>query len=148
MNKTKPILILLFLVFYACGTDKNDYALCGIGITYPYYVTGLKYIGEIYQIEKEFQEKFIPLSSKDSGIARVRFDVNCDGKLGNIKCEAYDLNYQKSTLNDSIAYQLKSIVADLDDWIPGMDDDRNPVNSHSFLSFRIKDGKITEILPK
>lgn len=139
---------ILLILFQACNGDTNTFSLCGIGVVKPYYFTGLRYKGEIYQIKKEFDEKFTKLSINDSGIAKVRFNVNCNGKLGDLSYEEYDLNYKKSNLNDSIELQITSITLDLDEWIPGVDDKGNPVNSHSFLSFRIKNGKIVEILPK
>ncbi len=58
------------------------------------------------------------------------------------------MNYNKVELNDSIELQIINSVSKLNKWIPGVDDNGNPVNSHSFLLFRIIDGEIIEILPK
>ena len=147
MKKTK-LLLLLFLALQSCTQNKESFALCGMGIAKPYYYTGLKYKGEIYQIEKEVSKHYIPISTNNTGIAKIRFKVNCKGELEEIAYEEYNLNYQKVNLNDSLEVQIRSIVTGLNDWIPGMDEDGQTVNSHSFLSFRILDGQIQEILPK
>ncbi|MFZ1751180.1 MAG: hypothetical protein WAU01_13340 [Saprospiraceae bacterium] len=122
--------------------------LCGVGKVMPYYYTGLKYRGEIYEIERVIKEKYIRVRSGNSGIAKIRFKVNCEGDIGDLNYEEYDMNYVKTLLNDSIESQLMVIVSQLSDWIPGVDRDGNSLNSHSFLSFRIQDGEIKEILPK
>ncbi len=136
------------MLLIGCKSNENSFSLCGLGIVKPYYYTGLKYSGEIYQIEKEFRDNYIPVLKNASGIAKIRFNVNCKGEAGQFEYEEYDMNYIKSNLNDSIETQVKTIVVGLNDWIPGTDDDGNPVNSHSFLSLRIINGEITEILPK
>jgi len=148
MEKLKYLFVICLFLLLSCTQDKSSFSLCGLGITEPYYFTGLKYTGEIYQIKKEFLSSYSPPATNSTGIAKVRFKVNCEGELGDMHYEEYDLDYVKTNLNDSIEHQVKSIVMGLDEWIPGTDEAGNTVNSHSFLALRIIDGKIIEILPK
>lgn len=140
--------LIILLALFSCNQRVEDLELCGMGIVKPYYVTGLQYKGEIYEIEKEIRGKFVPVKSNNTGIARVRFKVNCEGELGDIHYEEYNMEYVKTPLNDSIEMQLVKTVSQLSDWIPGVDDNGNEINSHSFLAFRIVNGEIVEILPK
>jgi len=146
MNKNILVLILGFLV--SCGQGKSDFELCGFNVVKPYYVTGLKYSGEIFEIEKEIKKEWIIPNANNNGIAKVRFKVNCHGVIGDLHYEEYDVNYIKTQLNDTIEKQLMNSVSKLADWIPGVDNSGNPCNSHSFLSFRIENGHIIEVLPK
>lgn len=146
MKKGIPIIILIYLI--SCNQKKEEFSLCGLGITKPYSYTGLQYKGEIYKIEKEIRDKFQVVQTKNSGIAKIRFKVNCHGQIGDLHYESYDENYVKIELNDTIKLQLIEGVSGLRDWIAGTDDKGEKINSHSFLSFRIENGKIKEILPK
>lgn len=145
----KKILVLTTIaILSSCNQKNQSFHLCGLGITKPYYYTGLKYVGEIYQIEKEIRNKYNRVYTNNNGIARVRFKVNCEGLIGDLYYEEYDMQYRPTELNDSIKLQLIDGVSNLSQWIPGTNDDGDPVNSHSFLSFRIMNGEIIEILPK
>ena len=145
----KIILITITAVLVSCNSQKTDFELCGLGIkVMPYYFTGLKYDGEIYKIEKELKKQWIIPKTNNNGIAKVRFKVNCHGDIGDLHYQEYDTNYIQTQLNDSIEIQLMKSVSELSDWITGVDDDGKACNSHSFLSFRIENGHIIEILPK
>lgn len=146
MKRIFLILIIGFII--SCAKEKGRFELCGIGIVKPYYATGLKYNGEIYRIEKEIKTKWIVAKTNNNGISKVKFKVNCHGIIGDLNYEAYDSNYIQTQLNDTIMIKLMESVSKLSDWIPGVDDNGNTCNSHSFLSFRIENGNIIEILPK
>jgi hypothetical protein len=124
--------------------------LCGIGIKKPYYYTGLGYKGEIYAIKKIFELDYRPLldSEGNDGIIRISFDVNCKGVAGNFKMEQYTLDYKAAIIDEKISSQILMIVKSLNNWLPGKNDEGQYVNSFMFLSFRIVNGEIQEILPK
>lgn len=128
--------------------QQKKFPLCGLGVVMPYYYTGLEYKGGIYEIEKEILSSYNIVKTQNNGIAKISFKVNCKGELGDLNYEAYDLSYNQTTLNDTIRSQLIAAISKLSDWSIGTDSEGNTVNSHSFLSFRIKEGEITQILPK
>ena len=142
------IVFILFIILLACHVKDEDFELCGIGILKPYYVTGLDYHGEIYAIEQAFNKNYVPPTDNNTGIVKIRFQVNCHGDTGNFQYESYNLEYEKMDLNDSIEIQIRKITRGLDEWIPGRNDAGENVNSFKFLSFRLDNGIITEILPK
>lgn len=138
----------LLMMIYGCGNSPSEFELCS-GSLYPYYYPSLKYKGGFYTIKQHFYKNYIPvLDGNNSGIVRVRFHVNCKGEAGNYSTETYSLSYQSIELNSKIVNQLESLLKELQDWIPAIDDEREVVNSHKFLAFRIKDGELVEILPK
>jgi len=146
----KTIIYILFtFALLSCNRKSGELDLCGIGVLQPYYFTGLTYKGGTYAIKEQFRTKFTPvLNGENSGIIKIRFDVNCLGETGNFEVNQFSLNYQAITLNDSVSSQLLSIAKQLDGWIPGKNEDNEPVNSFKFLAIKLVDGQITEVLPK
>ncbi|MCF6361488.1 MAG: hypothetical protein L3J29_12095 [Cyclobacteriaceae bacterium] len=123
--------------------------LCGLGILKPYYFTGLEYNGGMYAIKEKYINEYIPVKNGiNSGIVKIRFDINCKGEAGNYEFETYNLKYEPTTLNDSIVNQTISIAKELDNWIPGTNDENENINSFKFIAIKISNGDIKEILPK
>lgn len=144
MNKF--LLIIVSLSLLSC--QRSEFDLCGIGIVKPYYSTGLEYEGGIYRIEKTISKHYKGVKENSTGIAKIRYKVNCHGEIGDLLYEEYDMNYLPTELNDSIQSQLMFAVSNLSEWIPGKNENGKAVNSHGFLSFRIEEGSLVEILPK
>lgn len=143
------IYILTITIFFSCNRKSGELKLCGLGILKPYYLTGLDYNGGMYVIKKKYNDEYFPVTNGvNSGIVKIRFDVNCMGETGNFVFETYNLLYQPTILNDSIVNQTISIAKKLDDWIPGTNDKNENINSFKFIAIKVKDGKIKEILPK
>ncbi|WP_233900317.1 hypothetical protein [Tenacibaculum piscium] len=145
----KLIYILILLLFFSCNRKSGELNLCGLGILKPYYVTGLDYKGGIYAIKEKYKQEYIPVKTgENSGIVKIRFDVNCLGETGNFEFETYNLNYKSTTINNSIVNQTISIAKKLDHWIPGTNDDNENINSLKFIAIKLINGEIKEILPK
>jgi hypothetical protein len=143
------IYILTIILFFSCNRKSGELDLCGLGVLKPYYLTGLDYKGGMYAIREKYKQEYIPVKKeKNSGIVKIRFDVNCLGETGNFEFDTYNLNYKSTTLNDSIINQTISIAKNLDNWIPGTNDDNETINTFKFLAIKINNGKIKEILPK
>ena len=60
MKKIAYVLILTALI--AC--NNNEFELCGLGITKPYYYTGLSYKGGVYEIETQISQGFEKVKNK------------------------------------------------------------------------------------
>lgn len=141
------IFLIFLLSIYGC--NSQEYSLCGMGIKKPYYYTDLKYEGGLYAIKEVFKSDYQVVNAPDNnGIVRIIFDVNCKGKSGNFKVETYSLAYQQAKINEAITTQILSIVKELKAWIPGRNDEGEPVNSFKFFAIKIVNGEIQEILPK
>ena len=103
----------------------------------------------MYAIKEKYKQEYIPVKKgKNSGIIKIRFDVNCLGETGSFEFETYNLNYKSTTINDSIINQTISIAKKLNNWIPGTDEDKENINSFKFIAIKVINGEIKEILPK
>ena len=143
------IYILVITIFFSCNRKSGELDLCGLGILKPYYLTGLDYKGGMYGIKEKYKKEYIPVKKgKNSGIVKIRFDVNCLGETGNFEFETYTLNYESTTINDSIVNQIVLIARKLNNWIPGTNDDNENINSFKFIAVKVINGEIKEILPK
>lgn len=146
---------LILLTLSLCiqlHAQKNDFQLCGDGKTYPYYSPDLKYAGDLYAIIDVFVKKYNSARFKNkkanSGILTIQFHVNCTGESGNFTMQSSDFNYVTITLNKKMTKEIMEITQSLKDWIPAQDENQLKVNSHKFLSFKIINGQIVDILPK
>lgn len=129
----------------------NDFQLCNkyLNKNYPnhkYYAAGTSYKGGLYKIRKELTKKYIRPQTKENGIIRIRFVVNCQGKTGDFEMLELDKDYKEKTFDSTIPAQLLSFTKELNDWIPGIFNGKN-VDTYKFLTFKIKDSEITEIFP-
>ncbi|MBK9565461.1 MAG: hypothetical protein IPO37_09855 [Saprospiraceae bacterium] len=137
---------------YKTIKEKNDFHLCDDLMylnkpSYRYYTRNTSYKGGTYHIKKIFKNKYkIPVEVKESGMIRIRFIVNCQGKAGRFEMLEIDNNYCVKSFNPAISNQILNICMDLKEWIPGTKDKQN-VDSYIFLTFRIKDSEIIEIYP-
>jgi hypothetical protein len=143
------IYILTIITFFSCNRKSGELNLCGLGILKPYYLTGLNYEGGIFAIKQKYKEEYITVKTgQNSGIVKIRFDVNCKGETGNFVSETYNLKYESTTMNDSIVNQTVLIARNLNNWTPGTNDDNENINSFKFLAIKVINGEIKEILPK
>lgn len=139
---------IILIVLYSCSEEKHT--RCGLGVKYPYYYSGLFYQGELFAISEVYKNKYIPITNsiKNTGIITVFFDVNCFGVTSNFRTKCLDSNYLNYDMDFRIVQQVITIAKSLDNWHPGVDIDGCKINSFMFLSFRIVEGQIVEILPK
>ena len=143
------IYILAVITFFSCNSKSGELDLCGLGILKPYYLTGLDYKGGMFAIKEKYKKEYINVKKgHNSGIVKIRFDVNCLGETGNFEFETYTLNYESTTINDSIVNQIVLIARKLNNWIPGTNDDNENINSFKFIAVKVINGEIKEILPK
>lgn len=146
---------LLLLSSYMSRTyaqSDENFTLCVNQKTCPYYNPELKYQGGFWEIKNHFltnypENEFASLPF-NSGLVTIQFVVNCNGQTGKFNTQSCDLSYESTDVNNTIISHLLALTKQLDQWIPAKDDHQNTVNSHTFLSFRIENGKIIEILPK
>lgn len=150
--KVKFWSIIFFLIPSIYAQQNKDFELCTDQQTQPYYNPELRYKGGFWEIKNHFQtnyqeNKYVNLEN-NSGIVTVQFVVNCEGKTGRFVTQSCDLNYSENQVNPLIVEHLLKLTMALNSWIVAKDEKKTKVNSHTFLSFRLVNGKITEILPK
>lgn len=132
--------------------SSAPFQLCNkyLYVNYPkhrYYYKGTVYQGGLYQINKFFRERYrAPKDSDESGLIRVRFIVNCEGKAGRFEILELNNDYEVKQFDSAISQQILDITKDLQDWIPGRDNGM-AIDTYKYLTFKIKNGAIVEIFP-
>jgi hypothetical protein len=134
--------------------DKKDFQLCRpkYDAQYYYWTKDTNYEGDKSMIEKEFKENYKSENvTKQSGLIRIRFIVNCKGETDRFRVIGMDENYHEKDFDKSITDQLLQISKRLKGWIPkNFTSKTNEVfnyDYYQYLIFKLKDGQITEILP-
>ncbi|THV61066.1 hypothetical protein EZV76_01685 [Flagellimonas alvinocaridis] len=127
----------------------NDvYELCG-GKRIYYVYNGASY--RAYNKNKGFFRKNILKEYEnkgydDSGYLNFRFLVNCEGNPGWFEIIQTDLTLQETELDEDMVSQLLQLTSDPRYWNILLIEDE-PINYYMYISYRIENGTITEILP-
>ena len=85
-------------IAYDSTSDKKDFYLCNERNIKQYHNNhkGLEYKGEKIALIELFDKQFVPVpNSKDSGLIRIRFIVNCKGETDRFRVTAMDENYKE-----------------------------------------------------
>lgn len=127
---------------------NTKYELCGDKkIAYTY--NGAAY--RAYKISKNTFRKNILKTYQnngypDSGYLNFRFLVNCKGEAGWFEIIEMNLDLEETELEQNMVDQLFSITSNSNHW-NALDYKGSPLNYYMYISYRIENGEIVEILP-
>jgi len=82
----------------------------------------------------------------DSGYLNIRFIINCKGEAGRYVIHENSLNLEPKEFNKDLVNQLFNLTTQLKKWNPNYTYEAFR-DSYMYLSYRIENGEITEILP-
>lgn len=82
----------------------------------------------------------------DSGYLNIRFVINCKGEAGRYIIHENDLNLEPKSFTKELKDQLFELTTQLKKWNPNFTRDAYR-DSYMYISYRIENGNITEILP-
>lgn len=117
---------------------------CMSGQPGEYYHDNLTFRkGNEYLIQKLGENA--PKASGD-GYITVHFTINCMGELGHPGLEQMDREFQPTSFESAFVQHLIKEVMNLKDW-PEIKPGNSYKDIHSFLMFRIKNGKIADLCP-
>lgn len=104
------------------------------------------YISGKNGLRKEVLSKYENRNYKDSGYLNFRFIVNCKGEAGAYVIHQNNLGLEPFDFDTDLVNQLFEITVALKEWQPNFmrGDNRD---SYMYISYRIENGEITEILP-
>ncbi len=134
------------------GCEPNGFQPCRTYIfspfsLYPYFFYQR---GRLFDIQQVVEREYKPLALPgQSGLIRFRFVVNCRGIAGRFEILEVDESYKKCSFDSRITNQLNAICrTKLPTLEPGKPNgESEPVDTVCLLTFRLKDGLITEIFP-
>lgn len=93
------------------------------------------YINENYQNQKY----------SDSGYFNIRFIINCEGQAGRFITHENNLDLEPHTFNSDLKKQLINLTTSVK-WNPVFIRNKN-WDAYMYVSYRIENGEITEIIP-
>ncbi len=127
---------------------NDTYKLCDEGRIYNTYSSAsLKaYKGSKKRFRDHINATFNNNSFTDSGYLNFRFLVNCEGNAGWFEIIQMNLDLEETTLNKTMVDSLFTITSNPENWeiIEYYD---APRNYYMYISYRIENGKVTEIIP-
>lgn len=132
--------------------DDANFQICNEKNIKQYYVRSSHDIPANFKGEKRALEQAIlskyrfPESEKEDGYLTIRFIVNCKGATGRFRIKEMGFDYKTKKFDPKIVNQLLEIVKSLEDWIPR----KGKIvvyDFYQYLTFRIENGQIVEILP-
>lgn len=135
---------------FDAALDDSAFALCQgdqKAIQYFNDGRGMEYEGEKPALDRAFWEGYKPVESKESGLIRIRFIVNCKGETGRFRVMEMEKDYAETSFDSEIVDQLLRITKALDGWVVKRDRDDEPTDYYQYLIFKIEKGALKEILP-
>lgn len=130
--------------------DKVAFTICnGEEQVFQYFNIGE---GPIYKNEKSailnaFHSQYKSVEdANQNGLIRIRFIVNCQGQAGRFRLIQSDNDYQPFEFDKHITTQLLEITKRIEGW-QILYKDGVAVDYYMYLIFKIKNGKLIEILP-
>jgi hypothetical protein len=136
-------------IYFDSKIDDPDFKLCDENRVFQYYNfgNGLLYKGEKIKINEHFREGLKTKEQKnESGFLTIRFIVNCEGKTGRYRIQGMNNDYKEKAFNKNLTSQLLSLTKQLNGWIIGEYDGKT-YDYYQYLTFKIENGKLIEIMP-
>jgi hypothetical protein len=170
-------ILLFFLIVSSCGTpkeiyndpvndvgsieeslnfpDDKDFTTCNKEFLQNYkkirqyynFSKAIQYEGEKSALISHFRENYkIDSTSQESGYVTIRFVVNCKGQSGRFRIIELSNDYAPKPFSTQIRSQLYELTKSLKGWKIGISNDKS-YDYYQYLTFKIKNGQITDILP-
>lgn len=127
----------------------DSFGICGDqNRIVQYYAFGEKpYAGEKRALTDIFEAQYQAVDGNDeSGLIRIRFVVNCQGKAGRFHLMGMNPEYQAHTFSPEITEQLLRITQNLEGW-KRMQANGQAFDYYQYLIFKIEQGNLIEIMP-
>lgn len=126
---------------------NDNFNVCDEDNIYQYYnPERATYSKGKYGIRKHIMSNYKNKNYSDSGYLNFRFVINCKGETGRYVIHENNLNLEPTTFNEDLKNQLFKLTSELKKWNPNFSHQKFR-DSYMYISYRIENGKITEILP-
>lgn len=132
--------------------DEAGFKKCGAGKNQPFsfqYYNGSKafgYKGEKIAIVEKLENENIYTEKKVNGYITVRFLVNCEGKTGRFRLKHMNSDLKDMALDEELENKLLKFTKSLNGWMP-KEIEGLKVDYYQYLTYKIEDGKVSEVLP-
>lgn len=121
-------------------------------VEYYNFAKGFQYEGEKIALERVFKLGYKQETTNgQTGYITIRFVVNCKGETGWFRIEEMGWDYKSKNFDNAIVSQLFNLTRSLKGWKVGKFDDSDYEEElfdyYQYLTFKIENGQILEILP-
>ncbi len=107
----------------------------------------IHYKGGKYALWKAIRPQLDPAQLKGaSGYLTFRFVINCSGEAGRFITEAAGLDFQTARFPQATTEHLGAVTASLTEWVPAHHRGE-PADAYAYLTYKLKDGELVELLP-
>ncbi|WP_378179378.1 hypothetical protein [Chryseobacterium zhengzhouense] len=130
--------------------DDPNFKRCILDDRYAYQYyndsKGFQYKGEKLAIIEKLNKSNILSDKNSNGYITVKFLVNCQGKTGLFRVQQINNDYQEVDLDNQLKDKLLTFTKSLDGWM-SKEIDGKKIDYYQYVTYKIVDGKISEILP-
>ena len=107
---------------------------------------GYQYNGEKIAIIQALDHLKLSSSQQINGSVTIRFLVNCEGKTGLFRVQQMDENYTEAHFDKEFVEKILDFTKSLNGWLP-KEYQGHKIDYYQYLTYKIENGKIAEILP-
>ena len=123
--------------------DDKNFNLCNIStLQYFNLEKGFQYEGEKLAIVENFEQLNLETDAKSNGYITIRFIVNCEGKTNRFRVQQLNMHYKECVFDKNFVNEILKFTKNLNGWKSLENKDY-----YQYLTFKIENGKVTEILP-
>ncbi|WP_323789181.1 hypothetical protein [Psychroserpens sp.] len=126
---------------------NENFKVCDENYIAQYYNTQeLPYPNGKNRFRNYINLAYVNNNYSDSGYLNIRFIVNCEGEVGRFVIHENNLDLEPTTFNENLKKQLFKLTSEAKGWKPTVLWEENR-DSYMYVSYRIENGEITEIIP-
>lgn len=127
---------------------NDTYTLCGDRSIYKIHhgAPDDAFEGSKKQFKNFILSNYKNESYTDSGYLNFRFLINCEGNAGWFEIIEMNLDLEETPLDKNMVKQLLKLTSDSRNWAV-FSYKNQPRNYYMYISYRIENGEIVEILP-
>ncbi len=127
-------------------TDKSTCILCDTpDKLIQYYSLRIKYPLSSKAIAAR-ADSVCAIPNHITGYITIRFLINCRGEKTCFHIYQTNADNKNTDWGEAVTHTLKTFVADMPDWPVGTKGGK-PIDYHAYLTFKIKNGKIENVIP-
>lgn len=127
---------------------NDDFIVCNDNYIFQYYNESekLPYFNGKNGFRNYINNNYVNRNYSDSGYFNIRFIINCEGKAGRFITHENNLDLEPNVFNSDLKKQLITLTTSIKQWRPVFLREENR-DAYMYVSYRIENGEITEIIP-
>ncbi|WP_156133129.1 hypothetical protein [Lacinutrix sp. Hel_I_90] len=127
---------------------NENFKVCNENNIYQYYNQSqtLPYFNGKNGFRDYINKAYKNRNYSDSGYFNIRFIINCEGQAGRFTIHENNLDLEPQSFNSDLKKQLTNLTTNVKQWLPVYLYNKKR-DAYMYISYRIENGEITEIIP-